>query len=325
MYSKTLNPLVKGDFVVYEFTVVKNGGKIAYTKMKVNEPSEIYLFDGVEVKLTRFNEYFTKKYKLQTPQHFTFKASDNVNVEGWILPPLEEVKRDKNPAVVFIHGGSKGSYGYSFNFIHQLLASKGYVVIYSNPRGSDGYSEEFADIRRHYGERDYKDIMEMLDYVLSHYEGIDENNLAVTGISYGSFMTNWIVTQTNRFKAAISENGISNWRIDFGTSDIGYFFDPDQIGDDPWSNSEGHFKCSPINYVKNVKTPIMLIHSMEDYRCYVEQSIAFHVALRYFGKESRLIMFTKGSHAHSIMAKPKHRLKRFKLILRFLDEKLKKK
>jgi acylaminoacyl-peptidase len=135
-------------------------------------------------------------------------------------------------------------------------------------------------------------------------------------------MVNWIVTHTTRFKAAISENGISCWKSDFWGSDIGYWFDPDQICGDPWRNVENYARASPIEYVKNVQTPMLIIHSMEDYRCFIDQSLAMHVALSYFGKESRLVVFTKGSHGHSVRGKPRHRLKRYKIILEFLREKL---
>jgi len=321
-FKEKLEEVLVGDFVIISFTASRDSEKIAYLKMTETSPPEVYVKDKDEDrKITRFNDSFLREINVVKPEKFKFLASDGVEVEGWALPPTKLQDNKKAPVVLFIHGGPKGKYGHAFHFLHQLLANKGFWVVYTNPRGSDGYSEEFADIRGHYGERDYQDIMEAIDYFLKTHPTADPEKMAVTGISYGGYMTNWIVTQTDRFKAAISENGVSDWISDFGTSDIGFWFDPDQIGGDPWKNRKKYERQSPLTYVTNVKTPILLIHSLEDYRCYLDQSTEFYVALRYLGKEARLVIFTKGSHVHSILGKPRHRRKRYQIILEYLKEK----
>ncbi|MGB9693580.1 MAG: prolyl oligopeptidase family serine peptidase, partial [Fervidobacterium sp.] len=148
----------------------------------------------------------------------------------------------------------------------------------------------------------------------------DEKRLGVTGGSYGGFMTNWIVTQTNRFKAAVSQRSISNWISFFGTTDIGYFFGPDQLGGDPWSNTKGYMEMSPLTHVKNVQTPILMIHSMEDYRCYMVEAFQFFTALRYFGKEAKLALFPSENHELSRSGKPYHRIKRLNLIVEWFKK-----
>ncbi|MCS7385646.1 MAG: S9 family peptidase [archaeon GB-1867-005] len=321
--SGELECILKGEYAIYNFSIARKSNRIALLKVDAETPPEIYIHEkGSLRKFTHFNDWLKNEVKFSQPHHMKVKVSDGAEVDAWYLEPVEKKKGEKHPVVVFIHGGPKAAYGPVLNFMHQLMAANGYYVLYSNPRGSDGYTEEFADIRGHYGERDYKDIMEVVESFLKSVEDADPGRLGVTGISYGGFMTNWIVTQTDKFRAAVSENGIADWITDFWASDIGYYFDPDQIGGTPMENIDGYIRQSPVYHVKNVKTPILLIHSMEDYRCFIDQSTAFHIALKLYGKESRLIVFKKGSHGHSILAKPRHRKKRYEIVLKYFDEKL---
>ena len=319
-----IEKVTEGKHAIYEFTVSKKGDKIIYVKVTPRNLPDIYMYNWEnEERLTCFNCWFENNIKIAESVHTRFKASDGEEIDGWVIKP-ETKENEKVPGVLFIHGGPKGAYGYAVNFMHQLLVSKGYAVMYCNPRGSDGYTEKFADIRGHYGERDYQDVMEFVEHVLRENKDIDAEKLAVTGISYGGYMTNWIITKTDKFKAAITENGIADWAIDYYTSDIGYYFDPDQIGGTPWENFENYKKQSPAWNLDNVKTPLLIIHSANDYRCYIEQALIMHVGLKTRNKETKLVIFKKGSHGHSILEKPKHRLKRYKIIHQYLQEKLKK-
>jgi dipeptidyl aminopeptidase/acylaminoacyl peptidase len=208
-------------------------------------------------------------------------------------------------------------------FENQLFAARGYAVLCVNSRGSGGYSEEFADIRKHYGERDFRDLMEAVDYAIKNRKFVDPERLGVTGISYGGFMTNWVVGHTDRFKAAVSVEGISSWFAMYGTTDIGFYFAPDQIGGEPWNNVEGYVEKSPLVYADEVKTPIMFIHSMEDYRCWVDQALSFYTALKAQGKETQLVLFLKGSHTFGWSGKPSHRIKKLEHTLNWFKKYLK--
>lgn len=319
--TREIERVLVGDYVVESYDV--HGDIIAYVKNSAVEPPELWIYaNGDYGKVTNFNDEIIKHYHIAEPERFTFKASDGVEVEGWILKPFK--CNDKVPAIVNIHGGPKSAFGYTFMFEHQLLASKGYAVIYLNPRGSDGYSEDFADIRGIYGTRDYMDIIEALDYIASRFEFIDPDRLGVTGISYGGFMTNWIITHTDRFKAAISQNGISDWISMFQTTDIGLFFCPDQIGGDPWSNTKEYIEKSPITHAKNVKTPVMFIHTIDDYRCWIDQAIRFYISLKYLGKEAELVLFDSGGHVFGWIGRPRYRVERLKHMVRWFDKHLKK-
>ena len=215
------------------------------------------------------------------------------------------------------------AYGYGYMHEFQVLANAGYVVFYVNPRGSEGYSEEFKDIRFRYGERDYRDLMEAVDYVLTHHPFIDPEKLGVTGGSYGGFMTNWIITQTSRFKAAVTQRSICNWVSFYGTTDIGYYFGPDQISGTPWDNLEQYWEKSPIKYVANIETPLLIIHSIEDYRCWLDQAFQLFTALKVLGKKVEMVLFPKENHDLSRRGRPKHRVERLKHILRWFNEHLK--
>jgi dipeptidyl aminopeptidase/acylaminoacyl peptidase len=183
-------------------------------------------------------------------------------------------------------------------------------VIFTNPRGSSAYGEDFAaTILTDYGNRDYEDIMEAVDHVLS-LGFIDSKRLGVTGGSYGGYMTNWIVGHTDRFKAAITDRSISNWISFYGTSDIGYYFAVEEIGGEPWRNLAHHWDKSPIKYVEKIKTPLLLINSEEDYRCPIEQAEQLFVALKALRRETVLVRFPGENHELSRSGKPKHRIER---------------
>jgi len=320
--GENIEGVVVGNFIIDNFQVKDE--KIVYTKITEKTPSEIYIMEnGVEKKLTNFNDEILREVYLQSHEKFQFKASDGETIEGWIMKPVNYEEGRKYPAIIFIHGGPKSTFGYSLMFEHQIFAANNYIVIYANIRGSGGYSEEFADIRGKYGDRDYKDFMEMVEYITKTYSSIDEERIGITGISYGGFMTNWIITQTNKFKAAVSLNGISCWLAEFGTSDIGFHFVPDQIGGDWWTNREEWINKSPITHAHKIQTPILIIHSMEDYRCYIDQALLFYTALKYLKKEAKLLLFTKGSHVFSRSGKPKNRIKRLKYTLEWFDKYLK--
>jgi dipeptidyl aminopeptidase/acylaminoacyl peptidase len=202
----------------------------------------------------------------------------------------------------------------------QLLAAAGFSVVFTNPRGSAGYSEDFAaTIPKNYGDRDFKDIMEAVDHLIE--AGIaDKTRLGVTGGSYGGYMTNWIVGHTDRFKAAVTQRSISNWVSFFGSSDIGYYFAEEEVGSVPWKNLQHYIENSPITYVEKIKTPLLIIHSEEDYRCPIEQGEQLFVALKKLRKETMMVRFPGENHELSRSGKPKHRIERLNHIVNWFKD-----
>ncbi len=310
--------IIGGDVSVEAFAVLPD--TIVYTAMGALRPAELFLHGPTPQKLTAFNDGVGKDLDLHNPEPFSFEASDGETVEGWVVKPANT---GKVPVILYVHGGPKTAFGNAYFHEFQVFAAKGYAVLYTNPRGSDGYSEAFADIRGRYGERDYEDLMEAIDFAIQRDPSLDGTRLAIAGGSYGGFMTNWAITQTDRFKAAVTDRSISNWWTFWGTSDIGPYFEKDQIGVDPWEKEELVLAKSPIRYVKNVTTPLMLVHSLEDYRCWMVEAIQFFTALKYHGKEAELVLFPKENHELSRGGKPKHRVARLQHYLRWFDKHLK--
>jgi dipeptidyl aminopeptidase/acylaminoacyl peptidase len=305
-----------GSYSAYD---VNNNGEIIYSYDNFTVPQEVYILKNQKPKrLTSINKKIINKYRILSYQKNTVKTG-SAEIDSWIVMPSSY--KEKIPAILEIHGGPKTAYGNSFMLEFQILAAQGYGVIFSNPRGSDGYGEEFCDIRKKYGTIDYEDLMAVMDFYEKNYD-IDSKRTGVTGGSYGGFMTNYIVTKTNRFKAAVTQRSISNWFSMYGTSDIGYFFTRDQIGFEPWENKEEYIEKSPLFQVKNVKTPLLLIHSFEDYRCWVVEAMQFFTSLRVLGVKSKLVIFKGENHELSRSGKPFNRVKRYNEILKWFRENL---
>lgn len=252
-------------------------------------------------QLSYFNTGLFANRSLSTPEHVMYKSIDGLEIEGWIMFPPTPKNEESVPLILQIHGGPHSAYGYGFQHEWQWLASQGYAVFYVNPRGSQGYGENFLRcVVGDWGGKDYEDLMRGVDYVLETYPKIDENALFVTGASYGGYMTNMITSRTNRFKAAITQNAVVNLHSMFGTSDIGFYFNSSQLGDvDLWEDEEKILKFSPIRYAKHVKTPTLILHNEKDYRCPMEQAEQWYVALRRLGVKTKMIRFPDEDHVKS--------------------------
>jgi dipeptidyl aminopeptidase/acylaminoacyl peptidase len=238
-------------------------------------------------------------------------------IEGWIIFTGKE-----NPIVFSIHGGPHMAYGNAYFIEFQFLARNGFNVIYCNPRGSQGYGEEFAStLVGKWGEIDFEDLMKFYKKVREEFSLTGKAGL--TGGSYGGYMTNWIITRTNEFSCAISERGISNLISMCGTSDIGFWFNSIELGvKDPWSQ-DGIQKLlthSPIYYVKNVKTPTLFIHGEEDYRCPIEQAEQMFTALKMNNIDTLLVRYQGDGHEHARRGKPKNMKDRLSLKLNWFKK-----
>lgn len=289
---------------------------IVVSAMRGNALNELYQIDahGNEKILTKFNAWVLETYPIATPIPLSTKGLTEEEVFGWVLKPRGYVSDKKYPAILNIHGGPKTVYGTIYHHEMQAWANAGYFVFFCNPRGSDGRGNAFADIRGLYGTIDYDDIMAFTDLVLNTYPSIDSKELFVTGGSYGGYMTNWIVGHTHRFKAAAAQRSISNWTTEYGVTDIGYFFVKDQIGETPMSNYEKLWQHSPLKYADQIKTPLLLIHSDQDYRCWVPEAMQLFTALKDLGVETRLCLFKGENHELNRSGKPKNRIKRLEEI-----------
>jgi len=322
-----VSPLTEGEMSVGGFTLDKLGKVFAFNATDHLTPYELWSLnsDGMK-KLTELNKPLLKKLRVNKPEEFWVPASDGSKVHGWIIKPKDFKKGKKYPTLVEIHGGPRGAYGISLGAADhefQVLADHGYVIVYTNPRFSTGYGEKFsAEASGHWGERDYLDIMEATDYVIKNYDYVDEKRLGVLGGSYGGFMTNWIVGHTDRYKAAVTMRCISNWYSFFGTSDIGWMSLPTMElnwGKLPWEDVDRLMEKSPITYVENMTTPLLIIHSEHDYRCPMEQGEQLFAALKKLGRTVEFVRFPNEPHGLSRSGKPKHREERLQHIIRWFD------
>ena len=201
----------------------------------------------------------------------------------------------------------------------QAFASKGYFVFFCNPRGSEGKGEEFADIRGKHGTIDYDDLMAFMDHILEICPQIDPKRVAVAGGSYAGFMCNWIVGHTDRFAAIASQRSVSDFVADFCISDIGFTYDREAAGGDPWNNTEKLWFHSPYRYAPYAKTPILFIHALCDYDCTIDQGVEMFQAMKYFGVPSRMCLFEGENHNLSRNGKPRHRIRRLREIAAWID------
>ena len=312
--------LTKADGSVDVYDV--HGDEILFAGLRGIKLQEIYsLKDGEETQITKFNENIYTDKKISIPEKCNF-VNDGIEIEGWVLKPVDYDETKTYPAILDIHGGPKTVFGEVFYHEMQVWANMGYFVFFCNPRGGDGRGNAFADIRGKYGTIDYDDLMKFTDVVLEKYP-IKADRVGVTGGSYGGYMTNWIIGHTDRFRCAASQRSIANWISKFGTTDIGYYFNADQNASTPWINQEKLWWHSPMKYADKVKTPTLFIHSEEDYRCWLAEGIQMFTALKYHGVEARLCMFRGENHELSRSGKPKHRVRRLEEMTNWFEKYLK--
>lgn len=285
-------------------------------------PCNFYqLNNGKLSRLTNANADFSDEVSLVEPETITVEAEDGWEIQGWLLHPFEFDENKKYPFVLEIHGGPHAMYGQTFFHELQLLAAKGYVVLYTNPRGSYGYGQQFVDAcRADYGGKDYTDLMSAVDYTIENYNFIDKDRLGVTGGSYGGFMTNWIVGHTDRFKAAITQRSISNWLSFYGVSDIGFFFTEWELGKNLLDDPNKLWDFSPLKYAADVKTPLLIVHGEEDLRCPIEQGEQLFTTLKHLKKDVEFVRFPGASHELSRSGEPLMRIERLNHICRWLDK-----
>ncbi len=313
--------------VIDGFSISADGSVIAFNALDATHPAELWVRDTEgERRLTGFNERLLKGLDLSEPEHFTFVNALGDEIDGWIIKPFGFEEGEKYPTVLEIHGGPRSVYGDGLFQEFQVLAANGFAVIYTNPRGSGGYGEAYAQaVMGHYGECDYEDLMAFMDESLRRYPFIDEARLGVIGGSYGGYMTNWMISHTDRFTAAVTFRSICNWVSKFGVSDIGYMQPRSISGRETFWGDDivEQLRHSPIMYAGNVKTPCLIIHSEQDYRCPMDQGEQWFTALKLQGVPTELVRFPDENHELSRSGKPKHREERLQHMLRWFKEYLK--
>ncbi len=312
---------------IKDFSMNGKKGMIAAVVSDLKNPTTLNIFppsfkgDKKSELLEDANKELFKKIKLPGIRSVWFKGHDGFDLQGWLVTP-PDMKKRKYPAILEIHGGPRAQYG--FTFYHEMLhiASQGYIVFYTNPRGGAGRGETFAgSIIADWGSIDYEDCMAAADY-MEKLKNVDPKNMGVTGGSYGGYMTNWIVGHTNRFKAAVTQRSVVDLKTFIGSSDMGYDLYTEFDGY-PWTNPEVYEQCSPLTYAKNIKTPLLIIHSERDLRCNLEQGQNLFATLKLMKKRVEMVIFPEEPHGLSRHGRPDRRLARLDWIVKWFKRYMK--
>jgi dipeptidyl aminopeptidase/acylaminoacyl peptidase len=296
-------------------------GQIAHAATTPTSLPEIYTGEG---RLTDVSS----AVEASEPERFTAVSADGSEVEAWIMRPLGFEEGRRYPVLLNVHGGPFAQYGNRFFDEFQVQAGAGYAVLYSNPRGSSGYSEEWGRAIRGpieggegWGSRDYEDVMAVLDEALERFDFIDPERLGVLGGSYGGFMTSWIVSHTDRFQAACSERSVNNFVLEGGSGDIGWAF-KGIVGEYWFEAPDAYLQISPSKYAANITTPLLILHSEDDLRCPLGHAEDLFAILRVLKRDVELVIFPAESHNLSRTGSPAHREMRFEAILDWFERTL---
>lgn len=295
---------------------------IAFTLSDNILPTEIYIAAGATLPISRPSAHnkFISSMQLRPSEEINFKSFDGALVQGWLIRPVDWREDRKYPLILSIHGGPHGMYGWAFNSAFQVYAARGYAVLYFNPRGSSGYGQKVSDgTLNEWGGGDYKDLIAGVDEALRKYPWIDQNRLGVTGGSYGGFMTNWIITQTPRFRAAVSAASVSNL-VSFYSTSLYQDLIHAEFGGFPWDNYDLLWQWSPLRYVKQAQTPTLFIHGEQDNDVHITQAEEMYTALKRRGVETVLVRYPREGHG---LREPKHRVDVLERTLAWFDRFLK--
>jgi len=320
--SGAVSEITRGDQAVLDFSVTPDARSIVAlisTPVMIGDLFTV-ASDGTQSRITDFNEKLWAKLNLTEPDEFDYKSFDGRNIQGWIQKPPDFDPHKKYPMILDIHGGPHAAYGWVFDHEFQWMAAKGYIVLYINPRGSTGYGQDFGNIiQYHYPGDDYRDLMIGVDELLKRGY-VDEKKLGVTGGSGGGVLTDWTVTHTDRFAAAVSQRDISNWASWWYTADF-TLFQANWFKAPPFEDPEDYANRSSITFVKNIHTPILFVLGEADFRT-PEDSGGEQLfrALKYLKRPTAMVVFPRETHELSRSGEPWHRVERLDHIVGWFDK-----
>ena len=300
--------VTQGERTLRGLALSGDGRTVAYTASDVTHPAELFVAPvagGAERRLTSFNDTWLGQVPAIPADTFWITGVGGLKVECWLMKPYgwQSGAGRKYPLVLTIHGGPHSNYGNIFFPEFQMLAGQGYWVLFTNPRGSSGYGNAFTFATRgRWGMEDYQDLMQGVDAAISR-GGVDTTRMAVLGGSYGGFMTNWVVGHTNRFAVAETDRSIFNWYSWYGSSDAQGLTDYEFAGQ-PWENDSLYRVLSPMAFTKNIRTPMLIVHSEDDRRTPITNAEQLFVTLRERGIPAEFVRYPRSFHGLSRTGPP---------------------
>ncbi len=303
-----------------ECTMDLAGTLVAYTHSDFTHPREVYVLDlktGQSRRITGMNDAYLSNVALSQPQEFSVKDDAGFTVQAWFMPAVGPKAAGKRPTILDIHGGPQTQFGDTFFHELQYWAGQGYNVVFSDPRGSVGHGYAFeAALNRNWGNAMFDDVQRVVDAALTRPQ-VDASRLAVSGGSYGGYATLWVISHTNRYKAAIAERAVSNLTSEQLVAD---FASKNGFGDfttygfgNPWNPASLNYTESPLTYVQNVHTPLMLLHGDEDTRTPIDQTLQEYTSLKILGRSVEYVAFPGENHDLSRTGSPLHRVERLRI------------
>lgn len=312
--------LTEGRHVVYDYAATEDGAEFVLAISDPMNPGDLYRFDpktrSLE-RLTAVNQAFIDEVEMEAPDFFQATSPDGTKVDTWVIRPGRLAEGAKAPTVLMIHGGPMTMFSHTLFFEYHLMAAKGMGVVFTNPRGSSGYGyAHCAAIQFEWGNLDLMDMYAGLDQAIARHPWIDADRLGVGGGSYGGYMTNWIIGHTDRFKAAVSGRSVVDWRAMFGTGDGGWEWTRRAKGVPFWQDDSWYAQQSPITYVENIRTPLLIENQEGDLRCPIEQGMMLYTAVKWLGKAPvRFVRYPDEFHGMNRGGKPWHRVHRLREII----------
>ena len=310
-----------GDHDIESYSATPDGSRVAALISTSVSIGDVFVLQGGSKKqLTHVNDELFGQLNLTQPEMIWYKSFDGRRIQAWVQRPPDFQEGRKYPLILDIHGGPHAAYGYTFDHEFQWMAAKGYVVLYPNPRGSTSYGQEFGNIIQfHYPGDDFKDLMAGVDELITR-GWVDPEKLGVTGGSGGGVLTNWTIGHTQRFKAAVSQRSIADWTGFWYTADF-TLFQPTWFRGAPWDQEEDFKARSPITYVKEINTPLMLVEGDSDFRTPpADGGEQMFRALKFLHKPVVMVRFPGESHELSRSGKPTHRVERLQHIVAWFDK-----
>jgi len=317
--------LTSGNGTVAECSMDRRAKSVAYTFGDFTHLRELYVLDvatGRSKRLTSFNDAYARTHRISSPQPFTVKDSDGFTVHAWFMPAMGGRRGGAHPTILDIHGGPQTEFGNSFFHEFEVMASRGYNIVFSDPRGSVGFGYEFQEaLAKHWGDAMFDDVEHVMDEAVKRPE-VDANRLGVSGGSYGGYATLWVISHTNRYKTAIAERVVSNLATEQLAADLA---SDNTLGGRyawglPWEKGNTYLETSPISYVANVKTPLLILHSEEDTRTPIDQTQQEFNALKILGRTVEYVVVPGENHDLSRTGAPIHRVERLHILTTWLQQ-----